>query len=438
MKYPAKVTKSYLFKLSIPIFFANLAIPMVGFVDTALMGHLGSEKYLVATSISTSIISMIFWSFGFLRMGTTGLVSQSLGKGDYREIVLTTLRNLSIAIIVGFIILFLKIPIFASINYFFVISDESLKLINEYISVRLFSAPAELAIYVLVGLYIGIQRTKISSLIITIFSILNIFLSIYFVKYLDLDILGVALGTALSAFITIMLSLIFTYYFIKKEFNIIPRYKKIFVRKKIIKLFNINFDIFIRTFLLTFAFLWFTYQSSKIGEDYLAVNAILLQFIMISSFLLDSYAFSTEGVIGFSLGRKILKSFMFAVNNSFNLSFFTGIFISIVFLLFFKQIVNLLTNLEYLKFLSLEFMYWVIIIPPVASLCYQFDGIFIGASQTVEMRNSMIVSVGLFVPISIFLSKNFDNHGLWLSLLIFMILRSSTLNFYFSNILKKF
>ena len=163
---------------------------MAGFVDTALMGHLGSEKYLVATSISTSVISMIFWSFGFLRMGTTGLVSQSLGRGDYREIVLTTLRNLSIAIIVGFIILFLKIPIFSSINFFFVISDESLKLINEYLSVRLFSAPAELAIYVLVGLYIGIQKTKsIAFVLLLMFLFLSFVINPQEINYIISDFL---------------------------------------------------------------------------------------------------------------------------------------------------------------------------------------------------------------------------------------------------------
>ena len=119
MKYPAKITKTYLFKLSIPIFFANLAIPLVGIVDTSLMGHLNNARYLAATSIATSVISMIFWSFGFLRMGTTGLVSQSLGKGDYREIVLSTIRNLSIAALIGFLLLFLKYPTLSLIDSYF-------------------------------------------------------------------------------------------------------------------------------------------------------------------------------------------------------------------------------------------------------------------------------------------------------------------------------
>ena len=382
MKYPAKITKTYLFKLSIPIFFANLATPLVGVVDTSLLGHLNNAKYLAAASIATSVISMIFWSFGFLRMGTTGLVSQSLGKGDYREIVLSTIRNLSIAALIGFLILFIKYPVLSLIDSFFSISAETSNLIKRYISVRLFSAPAELGLYVLVGLFIGIQKTKISSFFVTLFSILNIILSIYFVKYLNLDIFGVALGTVLSSYLTAFIFMIFTYFYIKKTFNIIPRYRKVFIAKKVLMLFNMNFDLFIRTILLTFSFLWFTYLSSQLSEDYLAVNSILLQFIVLASFFLDSYAFSTEGVVGFSLGRKVKKSFLLVVENSFKLSFFTGLIISVMYLIFFKQLISVLTDLDYLKFLSYTFVIWVVLIPPVASLCYQYYGIFIGTSQT--------------------------------------------------------
>jgi MATE family multidrug resistance protein len=438
IKYPAKITKKYLFILSIPIFFSNLALPMVGLVDTALVGHLENSQFLAATSVATSIITMIFWSFGFLRMGTTGLVSQSLGKGDYREIVLTAFRNLTFAVFAGIIILLSKYPILNLIKYYFKTSEQTYFLISEYISVRLFSAPAELSIYVIVGLFIGLQKTKISSFIIIFFSLTNILLSIYFVKVLNLNIYGVALGTVLSSYLSVFIFIIYTYYFIQKEFNIIPRYKKIFITKKIIKLFNINFDIFLRTLLLTFSFLWFTYQSSKINEDFLAVNSILLQFIVLASFFLDSYAHATEGVVGFSMGRKIKKSFLLAVQNSFILSFTTGLIISFLYLLFFKEIINTLTDIDYLRFLSYGYLFWLVIIPPIASICYQYDGIFIGTAHTAQMRNAMLVSVSLYIFISIFLTENFSNHGLWFSLLVFMILRSLTLKFYFPDILRKF
>ena len=438
MKHPPKPSKYYLFSLSIPIFFSNLAIPLVGLIDTYLMGHLGSSKFLVATSISTSVITMIFWSFGFLRMGTVGLVAQSLGKGDYNDIVLTITRNIFIALFFGFLIFFLKNPILASINYFFEPSSEIQVLITKYISVRLISAPAEFCIYVLIGLFLGLQKTKISSFITIVFCLTNILFSSYFVLELKLGIYGVALGTVVAAYLISAIFLIYSYYFSKKNFNIIPKINKLYVKKKIIKLFNINFDIFIRTFFITFAFLWFTYLSSKLGEDYLAINTILLQFILIASFILDAYAHTTEGVIGFSIGRNIKNSFLFTVYNSFKLSFYTALIISLFYLFFSKNLINVLTDLEYIRFLSYGYIFWIILIPLFGSLCYQFDGIFIGASQTREMRNSMIFSALLFIFISNNLIKIYDNHGLWFSLLLFMVLRTLTLKFYFPNIIKKF
>ena len=189
---------------------------------------------------------------------------------------------------------------------------------------------------------------------------------------------------------------------------------------------------------LTFSFLWVTYLGSKLGEEYLAVNTILMQFIILAAFFLDAYAFSTEGIVGFAIGRKNKNSFLEVVKNSIQVSFFTALLISIFYIIFFKQIINTITDIEILRYIIYQHIIWIIIIPPIASVCYQLDGIFIGASQTKEMRNAMIVSVLSFVGISIYLTKYYENHGLWFSLLLFMILRSLTLQFYFKQILKKF
>ena len=438
MNHSANVSKSYLFKLSIPIFFSNIAIPFVGIVDTGLMGHLGSEKFLAAISIATSIITMIFWSFGFLRMATVGLISQSLGKKDWNEIALVFVRNLILAIFFGFFLILLKNPILFLVEHFFKTSQDTQLLINQYISIRIFSAPAELILYVLAGFYLGLKKTKIASIGISVFCIGNIILSSIFVIYFNLEIFGVALGTVISAYITVIVFLLFSYYQLKNKFSSKVTTTKIFNTKKMLKLFNINFDIFIRTIFLTFSFLWFTYQSSKLGENYLAVNTILLQFVMLSSFFLDAYAFSTEAVIGYTIGKKSEKSFLEAVRNSFQLSIFSGLVISLIYFFSFQFIVNLLTDLDYLQYLAFNYFFWIVIIPPIASLCYQFDGIFIGASQTAEMRNAMVLSVIIFITTSYFLVNNFGNHGLWISLLLFMIIRSITLNYYFNRILKNF
>ena len=436
--YSTNISKKKIFLLSVPIFFANLAIPFTGIVDTGLMGNLGETRFLAATSIATSVMTMIIWSFGFLRMGTVGIVAQLFGKSDYREIAKTLLRNFLIAIIIGVVIILFKPIIVNSTKYFFSISVETQELINTYISIRVLSVPAELITYILVGFYLGIQKTKISSLLVITMSILNIVLSSFFVLSLNLNVFGVALGTLISSYITAVIFSLFTYNFIVKKFQIIPTFQKLIVSSKLIKLLTINFDIFIRTLLLTFSFLWVTYMGSKLGEDYLAINTILMQFIILAAFFLDAYAFSTEGIVGFAIGKRNKKSFLVSVNNSIQLSFFTALIISLFYLIFFKEIINIITDIEILRFISYKHAIWIIIIPPIASFCYQLDGIFIGASQTQDMRNGMMLSVACFIILSIYTTKYFGNHGLWLSLTLFIALRSFTLRYFFKNILKKF
>ena len=438
MNTSTQTSKSYLFKLSVPIFFSNIAIPFAGLVDTGLMGHLDNEKFLAAISVAASVITMIFWSFGFLRMGTVGLVAQASGRKDQSEIIYILVRNLILAFSIGLVIIFFKDTILFTIKHFFLVSDETFVLISNYISIRILSAPAELIIYVLAGYYLGLQRTNISSLMISIFCISNAILSAVLVINYNLEIFGVAIGTVIAAYLTITIFLFLVYFQLRNRIRGYFTFKKVFNLAKLIQLFNINFDIFVRTILLTFSFLWVTYQSSKLGENYLAVNTILMQFILLASFFLDAYAFSTEAVVGYTIGKRSKNSFLTVVSNSFKLSIFSGLVISLIYLLSFQLIINELTNLDYLKFLAFNYIFWIIIIPPVASICYQFDGIFIGASQTAEMRNGMIVSVLIFLTSSHFLVTNFGNHGLWLSLLFFMIIRSVTLNYYFNRILTKF
>ena len=185
-------SKSYLFKLSIPIFFSNIAIPFAGLVDTSLMGHLDNVKFLAAISIATSIVTMILWSFGFLRMGMVGLVAQALGRKDYNEIILVLIRNLILATFIGLTLIFFKELIILITEHFFKTSAETQNLINRYISIRILSAPAELLIYVLAGLYLGMQRTYVSSIMITTFCLGNAILSIIFVTHFNLEIFGVA------------------------------------------------------------------------------------------------------------------------------------------------------------------------------------------------------------------------------------------------------
>ena len=218
--YPVNITRKQIIILSIPVFFSNLAIPLVGIVDTGLMGNLGDSRYLAATSIAASIMTMIIWSFGFLRMGTVGIVAQLFARSDYREIVKTLIRNFLIAIFVSILILSLKPIILKITEDYFLTSNDTSELIKTYISIRILSLPAELTIYILIGFFLGIQKTNISSLFIILLSALNIILSSYFVLSLNLNVFGVALGTLIASYITVFLFLIFTYKFILKRFQI--------------------------------------------------------------------------------------------------------------------------------------------------------------------------------------------------------------------------
>ena len=433
-----KSSITYILKLSIPIFFANLAIPLVGIIDTSLMGNLGNLSYLTATSIAANLFSMIFWSFGFLRMGTVGMVSQAFGKNNYQEILNIILRNLLFVLTVSVLIYICQFFILNLSLKIFDLSELTKEFYIQYFKIRIYSAPGELTLYIITGLFVGLQKTKISSLAVGFFSILNIVLSVILVTRFDLNIKGVAYGTLFSALVTSVIFLTYTFYYLKKFTTIELNITKLLDFKKIKKIFNINFNIFIRTILLTFSFLWFTYLGTQIGENYVAANAILINLVFLSAFILDAYAFSTEGMVGYSLGKKDLKLFKTIVKNSFILSSLTGLFISIIYFFINQYVINLMSDIEEIRKLSASYVIWLILIPFIASFCYQFDGIFIGTSQTKELRNAMIFSVFCYLLISIILTNYLSNTGVWVSLCLFMILRAFSLYFYLDRIYQRF
>ena len=433
-----KSSIKYIISLSIPIFFANLAIPLVGIVDTALMGNSGNKSFLAATSVATSFFSLIFWSFGFLRMGTVGIVSQSYGKEDYKSILNLVFRNLFFVILISFFLIIFKKQIFSLCLLFFDLSKETERNFEVYFNIRIYSSIFELTIYIIIGLFIGLQKTKISSFAIGSLSILNILISTILVLEYDLNIKGVAYGTLLATFATSLIFLTYSFHFIKKYTKINLNIKEIINISKIKSLIEINLNIFLRTILLTFSFFWFTYLSSKIGEEYIAANTILINLIFLSAFILDSYAFSTEGIIGFSIGKKNKKLFLNTVKNSFILSSFTGAAISFIYYFVNNIFINFMTDIESVKIISYQFSIWLILLPFISSFCYQFDGIFIGASQTRELRDAMFISVIFYLLSSYFLVQYFGNNGLWISFTMFLFLRALTLGFYFKRIYLKF
>ena len=428
----------YILKLSIPIFFANLAIPLVGIIDTGLMGNLGNLSYLSATSVAANLFSMIFWSFGFLRMGTVGLVSQAYGKEDYTEVFNIVVRNLVFVLLISFILILLQNYIFKLSMSIFDLSNTTRQFYQDYFQIRIYSALGELTLYIITGLFVGLQKTKISSLAVGLFSILNIILSIILVTKFDLNIKGVAYGTLISALLISVSFLSYTFWYLNKISKIKINVNELINLNKLKNIFNINLNIFIRTILLTFSFLWFTYLGSQIGEDYIAANAILINLVFLSSFILDAYAFSTEGMVGYSLGKKDLSLFKKIVKNSFILSTLTGLIISIVYFFINKYVIELMSDIETIRNLSSSYTVWLVIMPLISSFCYQFDGIFIGASQTKELRNAMIFSVFSYLALSLLLTEIMGNTGIWISLCLFMILRALSLFYYLDKIYLRF
>ena len=432
-----KASISNIAKLSIPIFFANLVIPLVAIVDTGLMGNLDNASYLTATSIATSVFSLIFWSFGFLRMGTTGMVAQAHGSKNYDEIVNLVFRNIAFVILISLFLILCQGYIFTIALSIFELSAETTIYFKEYFELRIYSSFGELTIYIITGLFIGLQRTTISSVVVGVFSITNILLSLLFVVYFDLNVQGVALGTVISSTLTAIIFLCYTFFELQKFTSIKINIEKIFNLKKINTLFNINFDIFVRSAFLTFSFLFFTYLGNTISEDVVAANTILLNLIMLSAFILDAYAFSTEGIVGYSIGSKDKKLLTDVIKNSFILSAATGLLISIIYFFGKNHFISIMTDLPDIKNLSLSHSYWVVLIPFLSSFCYQIDGIFIGASQTKELRNAMIISVGMYIVCALFLAETLGNLGLWISLSIFFGLRALSLFFYLPRIYRR-
>ena len=428
----------YILKLSVPIFFANLAIPMVGIIDTGLMGNLGNLSYLSATSVAANLFSMIFWSFGFLRMGTVGLVSQAFSRKDYSEVFNIILRNLIFVLVISLIIISLQSYIYRLSLNIFELSETTEKFYQDYFKIRIWSAPGELTLYIITGLFVGLQKTKISSLAVGLFSILNIILSIILVSKFDLNIKGVAYGTLFSTLLISIFFLLYTFWYLNRMSKIKIKFDELIDLKKIKNIFNININIFIRTILLTFSFLWFTYLGSQIGEDYIAANAILINLVFLSTFILDAYAFSTEGMVGYSLGKKDINLFKKIVKNSFVLSSITGLIISIIYFLINNFVIELMSDIVEIRNLSSSYAIWLIIMPLISSFCFQFDGIFIGVSQTKKIRNAMIFSVFCYLAISIFLTDLMGNTGVWISLCVFMILRALTLYYYMDRIYLRF
>ena len=422
-------------RIAAPIILANLSVPLLGFVDTAIVGHLPKAYFLGAVAIGATIIQFVYWGFGFLRMGTTGLTAQAYGANHTIDIRQNFQRAALLALLIGLLIWMLKSQIIDLSLYLFEASEEVEDLARIYFNIRVWSAPAALINYCLIGWFIGIQQTRIILILQIFMNLINIILDIFFVIGLNWGVEGVASATVIAEVSAAALGL---YFYIKKEGKegVIIDFSTFFDTKKIQQMLSINLNVFIRTFCLIFAFAYFTAEAAKFGDIILAANAILLQFIHFLSFGLDGFAQAAETLVGGALGENNRKRYRMAVKTTITWAFGVSIIYSLGYWFFGSLMIDLFTNNNSVRIVANKAMIWVIILPLIAIWPYMLDGIFIGATRSTDMRNGMALSLVIFIIFTLVLEPNFGYHGLWVSLIIFMAVRGLTLAATYPNIEK--
>ena len=417
-------------RLAGPIILANLSVPLLGAVDTAVMGHLPNPAYLGGVAVGAVVFQFIYWGFGFLRMGTTGLVAQAYGAGDDAEVRATLLRGLAIAGGFGVILWVLQVPIFALARTLFDASPEVEGFAQDYFRIRIWSAPATLANYCLVGWFIGMRNTRAALVLQLWMNGLNIALSLAFVVGLGWGVTGVAAATAISEYAAVALALVLW----RREAVAPAALAQIFEPAKLRRLFGLNFDIFVRTLCLITAFALFTRQGATAGDAMLAANAVLMQLQHFLSFGLDGFAHAAEAMIGGAVGARDREALRRAVHITGQWAVIVAVGYTIVYLAGGPIIVGWLTDIAEVRDLAGEFLIWLAISPLVSVWSFMLDGIFIGATRTRDMRNAMIISFGVFAVALLSLQPIFGNHGLWAALMIFMVARALTLAFLYPGI----
>lgn len=416
--------------LAVPNVISNLSVPLLGVVDTALVGHLDEVYYLGALAVGGMIFNFLFWGFGFLRMGTTGLTAQEYGSRNRKGIMMMLARVQLVALVIGILILLLKEPI-AALSFWVIESGPEVELYTlVYYDIRIYTAPAVLALYGLNGWFLGMQNAKYPMIVTIALNLLNIGLNVWFIYGLDMHVDGVAYGTLISTYLALALAVGLFLYRYRRYFTHFIK-DELLNAAEIRQFFSVNRDIFIRTLCLIFTFSFFTAKSAEQGDLILAANTILLQLWMVASYGIDGFAYAAESMVGRFKGaddQPLLKKAVY-YNLAWGLSI--GVVGSVVYGLFDEQILNIFTDKQDVIDLALSVVFWTVLAPFVSSICYILDGVFIGATATAPMRNTMLISTFLFfLPVYYIGTMLFGVHGLWLAMVLFMAVRGGALALY--------
>lgn len=419
-----------IWRIAGPMMLANISVPLLGLVDTAILGHLASPRYLAAVAVGSSILTMLFWGLGFLRMGTTGASAQARGSGDSRLQSEVLVQSLTLALLLGCAVLLLA-PLFLPAALALMNTPpDSLELALTYTTIRLFSAPAVLITYVAMGWLIGQQKIRPVLLVTVSTNTLNIILDYIFILGLDMNSRGAAIASLISELAGAGIALIA----LEPTLAARSRRELWFMLSRVrryTRILSANGALFVRTALLLFAFAFFTAQGAKFGVTVLAANTILLNLMLFTSHGLDAFAHAAEALVGEAVGKRSRLEFREVCLASARCSAATGLLLCLILLAGESLILSLMTDIPAVGATARTYYYWLLAMPLVSVACYLLDGIFIGALQTRWMQYSMLACVcGVYLPIWL-LTQSWSNHGLWLSFLLFNVARGATLGFAF-------
>jgi len=415
---------------------SNITVPLLGLVDTAVIGHLEHAYFLGGSTIGAMLITSVVWLCGFLRMSTTGLSAQSLGRGNISKNLLILLRGISLAFLIGILLILLQGP-FLDVALSIAGGSEKVQFYaNQYAQIRIWGVPAALANLVILGWLIGNQQSKAVMWILIVTNVINICLDLVFVYLFNWQVRGVALASLLAEYSGMLLGIILIARCYSSTLttlfsNIQQLARELFDKKILRNYFQLNRDILIRTLCLQVCFLFITFQGARLGDTVVAANAILMNFLLLISFGLDGIANAAEAMVGKAHGEKDNKQLKHTVRIALFWSFVFACFYALLFATLGSFLLTLISDIDSVIEFANHYINWMILLPLVSCWCFLYDGVYIGLMQAKVMRNSMVIATfACFFP-AWFLLQGFGNHGLWAAFSIFMLARGATLAWHF-------
>ncbi len=408
-----------LLRLALPNILSNISIPLLSSVDTALMGHL-SAAHLGAVGLGGMIFNFLYWNFGFLRMGTTGMTAQAVGGEDLTEQARILAMACSLALLLAMLLLLSQNLLLHASTHLLNAPQGQLHLIVEYFSVRIWAAPATLLLYVVVGWLFGQQNAWLPLLITTVANVVNIAASYYLVNHLLLQTAGVAWGTVLAQYVALAVGLAAIAYYYPSRVKLL-RLDMVTVLQRYRRLLRINGDIFLRTLSLTFAFAFFYSRSAAAGAIALATTTVLLQFLNWMSYAIDGFAYAAEALVGKAVGAKQATKLRTAIRLSFVYGAVCALGFSLLYWLLGEQLVAVFTSDLEVQNSASTLLPFLIALPLVGSACYIWDGVFVGLTATKAMRDTMALALIAYFGTYYLLAPMLDDVlVLWLALLVFL------------------